>query len=122
MLSHLILNKLKFWNIDQNAASQTLNGKQLYLAPKQVRVTETIHAGGIMMEFPLVYSGTYDVIGAGNDYYIINAAGADSTEHYDHQDVIISKTDCTPIWGGKTSPSHFWQWIRSLLYPTREVA
>lgn len=121
MLDHLLFNSQKWFAIDDNADSVTIANKSYYKAPKQIRTKDVTNIGSYG-ETVCFANQTYNVVGAGNDYYLANglvkfAGGDTSTDTF-----MIKKTDCTPIWGGKTSPSHFWQWIRSLLYPTREVA
>ena len=121
-LSHLILNKLKWWSIDSNAESQIINGKQYFTFPSKVRTNDLVDVGVISGNCSVRRNEMLNVIGASEKYYVAHGEVTYAGGSHGTEDFLIKKSDCTPIWGGKTSPSHFWQWIKSLLYPTREGA
>lgn len=126
-IDHLVFDKLKWFNFNPDAESQTLADKQVYTAPSKVKVTvpaghsSSISVGSIGKEYPEIYVGTYDVIGAGNGYYIIKADGFYSGGRFANSDCIVEKKYCTPIWGGKTYLIHVWHAFKSF-FLAREVA
>ena len=38
MLSHMLFNRLKWWNVDDNADKATINGRDYIATPKKIRV------------------------------------------------------------------------------------
>lgn len=114
MLDHMLFNLQKWFAIDDNANSVTINSNRYYKAPKQIRTAgQTII--GSYGELACYSNYIYNVVGAGNDYYLANGplsvAGGDTTT----DTFMIKKSDCTPIWGGgKALLSHLYQWFRKL--------
>ncbi len=107
-IDHLIFNRLKWFNVTDNADSIKANGRSFYALPSKVKLTNdsttlwTIHGSGLSHTFG---SGkVFDVLGAykntyneqGKKRYIISYS-------YSNQDYIlsVSENDCTPIWGVK---------------------
>ena len=103
-IDHLIFNKLKWFNVADNAHNITANGRIFYALPSKVKLTTknayfgVIHGGNP----PHFNSGdVFDVLGAykntyneqGKKRYIVSYS--DSNENCVWT---ISENDCTPIW------------------------
>ena len=127
MTRHLIFDRLKWFNLDLDANSQTIDGKQFYKAPKQIRTNSvTLVYQCIIGSYAMFTNYVYDVIGAGDDYYIVRGNGArgnadTNMDDIDQTDFVIEKSYCTPIWGGKSLPIRLYQAFKSL-FTIREVA
>lgn len=115
-VDHILFNKLKWWNIGDNADKATINGRDYIATPKKIRIpaetqvnigTETYYARG---------DQTIDILGkTTNGKYVfdphkIDADGIVFGNGYDYG--IINCKDVTPIWGGKRLLSHLYQALR----------
>lgn len=102
-VDHMIFNKLKWWNIGDNADKATINGRDYIATPKKIRIpaetqvnigTGTYYARG---------DQTIDILGkTTNDKYVfdphkIDADGVVFGNGYDCG--TINCKDVTPIWG-----------------------
>ena len=113
MLDHLIFNKLKWFNVTDNADSVTANGKNYYACPTEV----TLVAGA-----PFSGENEYIVsdlkvkcLGVGSDVYYVGGGnipfsgtpGGETLQYFytTYSDPItVPKTSCkNPIWGDKAS-------------------
>ena len=117
MLDHLIFNKLKWFNISDDMTAITANGKNWLAHPKSVKIG-AVHTGYVTTG--ITSSGTFNCIGSfisnsGSTFYVLDNDGFK---------YIVQKTDVTSEnWGGGRSPLKcLFQRIKSLLYPTKEVA
>ncbi|NRO91134.1 hypothetical protein IMAU10142_01162 [Lactobacillus helveticus] len=126
MLDHLIFNKLKWFNVADNADNVRANGRSFYALPSKIKLTNddvtlwTVNGGSL----PYVFDSgqVFDVIGAYKNTYNENGKKRYIVSYsYSNQDYIlsVSESDCTPIWGGKAPLSHLYQWFRALI--TRKV-
>lgn len=104
MLDHMLFNLQKWFAVDDNADSVIINNNQYYKAPKQIRTKEAVTVGATYTMLSLG-NWTYNVVGAGNDYYIaygdVRVAGDTGISQ---GTFMIKKSDCTPIWGGGKKP------------------
>lgn len=103
---HLVFNKLKWFNVTDNADSVKANGRSFYALPSKVKLTKESEAwsihGGSLGFFPSGF--VFDVLGAykntyneqGKKRYIVSYS--DSNNDYI---LSVSESDCTPIWGVK---------------------
>lgn len=120
-IDHMLFNKLKWFNVADNADNVKANGRSFYALPSKIKLTNEsttiweIHGGALPFTFN---SGqVFDVLGAykntyneqGKKRYIVSYS-------HSNQDYIlsVSESDCTPIWGGKAPLSHLCQWFKSL--------
>lgn len=118
-ISHLIFNRLKWFNVAENADNVTANGRNFYALPSKIKTTtDNIHLYAIVGDTPPgdFSSGTvFTVVGAykntysedGKKRYLVSYSGSSGDAILD-----ISGSDCTPIWGGKALLSHVYQWFR----------
>ena len=120
-IDHLVFNRLKWFNIADNADNITANDKNFYALPSKIKLTndgvtlETIKGG----DLPFIFASgqVFDVLGAykntyneqGKKRYIVSYS-------HSNRDYIssVSESECTPIWGGKAPLSHLCQWFKSL--------
>lgn len=106
-IDHLIFNRLKWFNVTDNADSIKANGRSFYALPSKIKLTNdgvalgTIHGGALPYTFD---SGqVFDVLGAYKNTY--NEQGKKryivSYSHSNRDYILsVSESDCTPIWGG----------------------
>ena len=104
-VDHILFNKLKWFNVADNADSVKANGRNFYALPSKIKLTKSANLwviGGVNA-LPSFDSGAIlDVIGAykntynegGKKRYIVSYSGSG-------RDYIlsVSESDCTPIWG-----------------------
>ena len=114
MLDHMLFNRLKWFNIKDDAESIEIDGKTWQAFPKNVKINDTATA----LPIGNIGHGTYGVIGVsisnnGKIYIIRTDAGPIAIK----SDAVISEN-----WGGNTSLIRLYQRLRSLFYPRREVA
>lgn len=137
MLDHLLFNSQKWFNISNNDNQITANGKRYVAFPPKVTFKDdyavekgAAPADKLLWSTNSNYYHSYKkaeqakCIGTDGDYYILSEL-ADYNINGDMDSpttAAIKKDLLIENWGDKTSPSHLCQWIRSLLYPTREVA
>lgn len=142
MVDHLIFNKLKWFNVADNASSVTANGKKYYAIPTQVTVPKgtilyymddsanefrqnavisqdcTCKVGAFILKGQLA-EGINDDGVANFDVYKLN--GHVVIENGSTTGGFVKITDVTnPVWGGK-KPS-IYSTIKALLLPRTEVA
>lgn len=105
MVDHLIFNKLKWFNIADNADNVTANGRSFYALPTKIKLTKNnvflwkVNGGAPLHSFNSGY--VFNVLGAykntyneqGKKRYIVSYS--DSNEEYIWS---VSENDCTPIW------------------------
>lgn len=102
-IDHLVFNRLKWFNVADNADNVKANGRNFYALPSKVKLTKesngfSIHGGSLGL-FPSGF--VFDVLGAykntyneqGKKRYIVSYS--DSGSQY-----ILSfpESNCTPIW------------------------
>lgn len=104
-IDHLVFNKLKWFNVTDNADSVKANGRSFYALPSKIKLTKdnaylgVVNGGAPLHSFSIGY--VFDVLGAyKNTYneqdkkrYIVSYS--DSNEEYIWS---VSENDCTPIW------------------------
>ena len=104
-IDYMLFNKLKWFNVADNADSVKANGRSFYALPSKVKLTKNnVYLGAINGGAPS-YSfnsgDVFDVLGAykntyneqGKKRYIVSYS--DSNEKYIWS---VSENDCTPIW------------------------
>lgn len=103
-IDHLVFNKLKWFNVADNADSVTANGKKYYALPSKVKVTKDnpslwiIHGSypgsfnsGTVFDVLGTYKNTYNE--QGKKRYIISYSESNEKNIWS-----VSENDCTPIW------------------------
>ena len=104
-IDHILFNKLKWFNVTDNADNITANGRNFYALPSKIKLTKSAYLWTIMgvTALPSFDTGkVFDVIGAyKNTYnegdkkrYIVSYS--ESGKNYI---LSVSESDCTPIWG-----------------------
>lgn len=119
-ISHLIFNRLKWFNVAENADNVTANGRNFYALPSKIKLTKdsatwTVNGGGL--PYALNSGQVLDVIGAYKNTYNENGKKRYIVSYSDsNNDYIlsVSESDCTPIWGGKALLNNLYQWFRNL--------
>lgn len=103
---HLVFNRLKWFNVADNADNITANGRNFYALPSKIKLTKdnanvwVVNGGTPPYLFP---SGqVFDVLGAYKNTY--NEQGkkrymVSYSESGDNYILSVSESDCTPIWG-----------------------
>lgn len=104
-VDHILFNKLKWFNVADNADNVTANGRSFYALPSKVKLTKDNASLGVVNGGAPLHSFTsgqvFDVLGAykntyneqGKKRYIVSYS--DSNEEYIWS---VSENDCTPIW------------------------
>ncbi|KRK07244.1 hypothetical protein FC52_GL000837 [Lactobacillus pasteurii DSM 23907 = CRBIP 24.76] len=105
-LSHLLLNKLKWFNVADNADKLTVNGRSLYALPSKIKVnknvvTDIMSVEGGYYSYTFSRDQVFNVIGAyksiyhdnGKKRYIVSYSGPSG-----NYILSFSESDCTPIW------------------------
>ena len=104
-IDHMLFNKLKWFNVADNADNITANGRSFYALPSKIKLTKDSVALGAINggDPPHSFSSghVFDVVGAykntyneqGKKRYIVSYS--DSNEKYIWS---VSENDCTPIW------------------------
>lgn len=133
-IDHILFNKLKWFNVADNADSVTANGKN-YIAlpasftlPKGTHVSDGDHEGGMNTSRDCEVT----CVGSSDDFYYFCGKiftdwnGLDSELDIDNpKDVensvtferpwFVRKSKVTNVkWGGKALLSHLYQWFRNL--------
>jgi len=120
-IDYLVFNKLKWFNVADNADNVTANGRSFYALPTKIKLTKdcatawTVNGGSL--PYALDSGQVLDVIGAYKNTYNENGKKRYIVSYSDsNNDYILSvpESDCTPIWGGKRLLNHLYQWFRSL--------
>lgn len=138
MLDHMLFNKLPWFNVNQSDNEIKANGIRYVAFPPTVEVkedysfneqTESWDSSKIKWTDSPFDMHTYKkgdearCIGADDDYYVVDDLPDYNSSTGRAYKAIIKKELFIENWGGgKTSPSRFWQWIRSLLCSCKEVA
>lgn len=100
VLDHLLYNKQKWFHLT-DSDSQTIDGKQYFKAPKQVKINEVGDVVAFGDSTP-VEDATYSVVGAGTDWYIVYGPVRQASEtNITYGNLVFLKSKVTPIWGGK---------------------
>lgn len=133
-IDHLVFNRLKWFNVADNADSVTANGKN-YIAlpasftlPKGTHVSDGDHEGGMNTSRDCEVT----CVGSSDDFYyfcgkiftdwsglnseldIGNPKDVENTVIFERP-WFIRKSKVTNVkWGGKALLSHLYQWFRSL--------
>lgn len=129
MLDHLIFNKLKWFNVTDNADQVSANGRNYVAIPKQVTIPNgTIVWGDYEMrsyQYPINTDTTCNIVGKTQFMWAGNT-NPQTVDCYVTLDKIIggnndNMTYFIPVssvknvkWGGKALLSHVYQWFRSL--------
>ena len=119
MLSHMLFNRLKWWNVDDNADKATINGRDYIATPKKIRVPARAQVYIGSETYYASEDQTIDILGkTTNDKYVFDphkfdADGVSLGDGYDYG--IINCKDATPIWGGKRLLSHVYQALRRVV-------
>lgn len=112
MLDHLIFNKLKWFNVADNAQSTTINGRKYLACPKSFVFKDSDNS--MEQENGNPYT-TCLGISRDNEMWYRDASGQFSA-------VSMTSSDVKNInWGGKHPLAHFWRAFKSLLFK-KEVA
>ena len=105
-VDHILFNKLKWFNVADNADSVKANGRSFYALPSKVKLTKDNANVWVVMgaNSPGFFGSgkVFDVIGfypntyneGGKKRYIVSYS--DSGNFYI---LSVSESDCTPIWG-----------------------
>lgn len=99
-IDHLVFNKLKWFNVADNADSVTANGRNFYALPSKIKVTGRGSEWGSNLSYDFT-GKTLDVIGAFKDTdssdnkkeYVVNYFDSGK-----NRILFFSERDCTPIW------------------------
>lgn len=104
-VDHLIFNKLKWFNVADNADSVKANDRNFYALPSQVKLTKDNvtfwEINGTSDVFSFASGRVFDVLGAykntynegGKKRYIVSYSNSDQ-----NYILSVSESDCTPIW------------------------
>lgn len=120
-VDHILFNKLKWFNVADNADNITANGRSFYALPSKVKLTK--NSANVWVVMGVTTPGTFvsgtvfDVIGFYPNTYNENGKKRYIVSYSDsNNDYILSvpESDCTPIWGGKRLLNHLYQWFRNL--------
>ena len=104
-VDHMLFNKLKWFNVADNADNVKANGRSFYALPSKIKLTKdnailgAINGGDPPHFFSI--GQVFDVLGAykntyneqGKKRYIVSYS--DSNQEYIWS---VSENDCTPIW------------------------
>lgn len=122
-LSYLLFNKLKWFNIADNAQSATVNGRKYIAIPE----SGTVPSGTLIRD---KYSNTSYSLSADTDveieaYFLDGTFLARGVFSIGGTSIIEAYFGCSnlknPKWGGKHPLAHFWRAFKSLLFK-KEVA
>ena len=109
-IDHILFNKLKWFNVADNADNVTANGRSFYALPTKIKLTKdyatvwTVNGGSL--PYALDSGQVLDVIGAYKNTYNENGKKRYIVSYSDsNNDYILSvpESDCTPIWGVSAS-------------------
>lgn len=102
-IDHLVFNRLKWFNVADNADSVKANGRNFYALPSKVKLTKNTTLWVIHGGYPRFFNSGYvfDVLGAykntyneqGKKRYIVSYSDSDGKYIWS-----VSENDCTPIW------------------------
>lgn len=93
-IDHILFNKLKWFNVADNADSVTANGRTFYALPKRVKLNKTMMIKNFSGSGVEISSGQiFDVI-TGQDGDSWFGARRDLPTYYYY----LPKSSCTPIW------------------------
>ena len=103
-IDHILFNKLKWFNVADNADSVKANGRNFYALPSKIKLTKIadlweINGGDPPQGFGI--GQVFDVLGAykntynenGKKRYIVSYSGSNNDYIFS-----VSESDCTPIW------------------------
>ena len=104
-IDHILFNKLKWFDVADNADSVKANGRNFYALPSKIKLTNEITAWKIHgSDLSRTFSSgkVFNVLGAykntynegGKKRYIVSYS--ESGRDYI---LSVSESDCTPIWG-----------------------
>lgn len=127
MLDHLIFNKLKWYNVADNAEKMTINGKNWIALPTKITVKSDAIANTLSGSvYRLTNDATLSVKGILNGQYI--ASGEIEVQSYssDTEKInaifTVDKSDIkNVIWGVTALLSQLWQRLRHAFTSRNEV-
>lgn len=139
MLDHLIFNKLKWFNVADNADSVKANNKDYVALPTSFTLPKDTHVSNGYNQSGMNISRDCEVtcVGSSNDFYYFCGKIFTDWNYLDNEfdidnpkDVensvtferpwFVRKSKVTNVkWGGKALLSHVYQWFRALI--TRKV-
>ena len=106
-IDHILFNKLKWFNVADNADNITANGRSFYALRSKIKLTKDssnvwVVMGGDMASHNFTSGTVFSVIGfypntyneGGKKRYIVSYS-----ESGDNYILSVSESDCTPIWG-----------------------
>lgn len=119
MLKEIIFNKLKWFNVDDNAKKMTANGKNWIAMPSKIIVHKGAHMWGkpynsdtmsciAVKDFTINCQGIYHETSASTTYYVfdtpLNVSEIGTTANFIPG--LVDVKDCTPIFdvGGGKAP------------------
>lgn len=77
MLDHLIFNKLKWFNVADNASSVTANGKKYYAVPSKITIKK-----GTSITYPIQGAQWTDLTGKLQEDLEVNCVGANDNHYF----------------------------------------
>lgn len=132
MLGHLIFNKLKWFNVTDNADNVQANGKNYIALPASFTLPKGTHVNDGSHQAGMNISQDCEVtcVGSSNDFYyfcgkiftdwsgLFNEIDIDNPKDVEFKDIFtapwfVRKSKVTNVkWGGKALLSHVYQWFR----------
>ena len=124
MLDHMLFNKLKWWNIGDNAEKISINRQKYFAIPSKIEIHnntsfENIDSG--IVRYSLGEQTVSPIGRTVDDRYIF---ASDNFEYsVGRPDIgvkangwaLVKCADVTPIWGGKSLLSHVYQALRRVV-------
>ena len=107
-VDHILFNKLKWFNVADNADSINANGRSFYALPSKIKLTKDSSNVWVVMGVGMPGSNfasgsVFDVIGfypntyneGGKKRYLVNFSDFSGNFYI----LSVPESDCTPIWG-----------------------
>lgn len=120
MLDHMLFNLQKWFAIDDNTDSVIINNNQYYKVPKRVKTPPLETMRDLCVNGDPYTEHIYDCVGVSSMYYVLKGTVRQAGSGTMDTTFLVEKTGCTPIWGGKSLLSHWYN--KALRHFTRRVA
>lgn len=122
MLDHMLFNRLKWWNVDNNADKTTINGRNYFAIPEEIKIPNdtNIETTSSSVNSSLGEQTVRTIGRTIDDRYVfyadnfkLSASANLGISVYGY--AFVKCTDVTPIWGGKRLLSHLCQALRRVV-------
>lgn len=105
MIDHLIFNKLKWFNIADNATTGYLDGRRYVFYPPKIKILQGTTMSSESYGNIQVLAGTAEVVGVnwidGKQVYVCSSHPNDLNDAaWGNEYVTVPVSAVTPIWGG----------------------